>query len=87
MTARTRALVVLTAREHFTQNGYEGAHIRDIAMAIGRSTGAIFCHFTGKAALWEAAMGSPAPDVRGFLAQLPEPAAKELLTALYGVAS
>lgn len=68
--AASRAKILATAKAEFAQRGYEAANMRAIAAAAGMSTGAIFAHFTDKAALWAAAMGRPAPDVRAFIAEL-----------------
>lgn len=88
----THALVLAAARSHFTARGYEAVTLRDIAMACGRSTGSIFANFKGKDAVFEAAMGRPAPDVRGFLRSLAADAvdvttaelAAQLVRDLYG---
>src|SRR3546814_6547492 len=39
---QTRAKVLAAARRLFSEEGYEGATIRDIAAAAGMSTGAVF---------------------------------------------
>lgn len=44
----TRAKLLQAARQLFTEQGYEGATIRDIAAAAGMSTGAVFANFTEK---------------------------------------
>lgn len=44
----TRAKLLKAARQLFTEQGYEGATIRDIAAAAGMSTGAVFANFTEK---------------------------------------
>src|SRR5947208_16222081 len=45
---QTRAKVLAAARRLFSEEGYEGATIRDIAAAAGMSTGAVFANFTDK---------------------------------------
>ena len=40
--------VLAAARQLFSESGYEGATIRDIAAAAGMSTGAVFANFTDK---------------------------------------
>lgn len=96
-TAASREAVLTAARLHFSQRGYEGANVRDIAAAAGRSTGTVFSHWEGKADLFRAATGRPAPDVRAFLEQIAirvGPArdktpvqARQLLADLYGEAA
>jgi len=49
---QTRAKVLAAARRLFSEGGYEGATIRDIAAAAGMSTGAVFANFTDKADLF-----------------------------------
>lgn len=63
----TRELVLSAARTAFATRGYNSVHMRDLAYSIGRSTGSVFANFPSKDALFEAAMGRPAPDVKGFL--------------------
>jgi len=61
----TRVKLVATARRQFTLLGYEGVKVRELAHAMGMSTGVVFAHFHGgKDELWEAAMGCPAPSIR-----------------------
>jgi AcrR family transcriptional regulator len=50
---RTRERVIAAARRLFTELGYEGATIRQIAQAAGMSTGAVFASFPDKDALFE----------------------------------
>jgi AcrR family transcriptional regulator len=49
---QTRAKVLAAARRLFSEQGYEGATIRDIAGAAGMSTGAVFANFTDKSDLF-----------------------------------
>jgi AcrR family transcriptional regulator len=49
---QTREKVLLAARQLFTERGYEGATIRDIAQAAGMSTGAVFASFADKSELF-----------------------------------
>ena len=57
--ARTRHLVLDTARRVFDRVGFDAATIRGIAAEMNMSTGAIFGQFTGKEALYEAVYGHP----------------------------
>ena len=53
---QTRAKVLAAARALFSEAGYEGATIRDIAAAAGMSTGAVFANFTDKSDLFREIM-------------------------------
>ena len=53
---QTRAKVLEAARRLFSEQGYEGATIRDIAAAAGMSTGAVFANFTDKSDLFREIM-------------------------------
>lgn len=49
---QTRNKVLAAARKLFSEHGYEGATIRDIAAAAGMSTGAVFANFSDKSDLF-----------------------------------
>lgn len=70
--AVTREKILAAARSRFADKGYEAVTMRELAAAIGMSTGALFSQFAGKAALYEAATGIAAPDVGAFLLRLAE---------------
>jgi len=53
---QTRQRVLAAARRLFSEQGYEGATIRDIAAAAGMSTGAVFANFSDKADLFREIM-------------------------------
>jgi len=53
---QTRTKVLAAARRLFSEQGYEGATIRDIATAAGMSTGAVFANFTDKSDLFREIM-------------------------------
>jgi len=53
---QTRAKVLAAARRLFSEHGYEGATIRDIAAAAGMSTGAVFANFSDKSDLFREIM-------------------------------
>jgi len=53
---QTRQRVLAAARRLFSEQGYEGATIRDIASAAGMSTGAVFANFSDKADLFREIM-------------------------------
>lgn len=67
---RSRAKVIAAATKLFRHNGYDDVTVRDIAKAVGSSTGMVFAHFKGKADLFEACTGHKAPDAAAFLARL-----------------
>lgn len=52
----TRAKVLAAARRLFSESGYEGATIRDIASEAGMSTGAVFANFADKSDLFREIM-------------------------------
>jgi AcrR family transcriptional regulator len=54
---RTREKILAAARTLFTERGYEGATIRDIAAGAGMSTGAVFASFTDKSDLFTEIVG------------------------------
>lgn len=60
--ARTRAKLIETARRLFLAAGYFDTGIRDIAAAMGMSTGAVFAQVANKADLWRLAIGGPPPS-------------------------
>jgi AcrR family transcriptional regulator len=53
---QTRVKVLAAARRLFSEEGYEGATIRDIAAAAGMSTGAVFANFSDKSDLFREIM-------------------------------
>src|SRR5258705_3537358 len=53
---QTRGKVLAAARRLFSEEGYEGATIRDIATAAGMSTGAVFANFADKSDLFREIM-------------------------------
>src|SRR3954464_9472067 len=53
---QTPAKVLAAARRLFSESGYEGATIRDIASAAGMSTGAVFANFADKSDLFREIM-------------------------------
>jgi AcrR family transcriptional regulator len=69
---QTRAKVLAAARRLFSEQGYEGATIRDIAAAAGMSTGAVFANFTDKSDLFREIMLT---DMTALAAAMTEAAA------------
>jgi AcrR family transcriptional regulator len=70
---QTRVKVLAAARQLFSENGYEGATIRDIAAAAGMSTGAVFANFNDKSDLFREIMIT---DVEALVVQMREAATK-----------
>src|SRR5438552_1375485 len=66
---QTRAKVLAAARRLFSEEGYEGATIRDIAAAAGMSTGAVFANFSDKSDLFREIMIT---DTVALVAQMRE---------------
>ena len=64
---QTRLKVLAAARNLFSEQGYEGATIRDIAAAAGMSTGAVFANFTDKSDLFREIM---ADDMQALVAAM-----------------
>jgi len=62
---QTRNKVLAAARKLFSEHGYEGATIRDIAAAAGMSTGAVFANFTDKSDLFRDIMVSDLTKLNG----------------------
>lgn len=75
---QTRQRVLGAAKALFTERGYEGATIRDIAAAAGMSTGAVFASFTDKSDLFNEVIIA---DYEATLEGMREAAAKETTTA------
>ena len=81
---RTRERVLAAARRLFSERGYEGATIRDIAQAAGMSTGAVFASFADKSELFEEILTA---DYEVIYAQMTQAArtAKTVDEALLGL--
>lgn len=61
--AATRARLLDAARFLFTNMGFFNTGMRDIALRMGMSTGAVFANVSDKDQLWRDAMGGPAPSL------------------------
>lgn len=70
---QTRLKVLAAARRLFSEQGYEGATIRDIASAAGMSTGAVFANFTDKSDLFREIMTD---DMEALLAAMRDAATR-----------
>jgi AcrR family transcriptional regulator len=64
---QTRIKVLAAARRLFSEQGYEGATIRDIAAAAGMSTGAVFANFTDKSDLFREIMADDMEALMGAM--------------------
>lgn len=62
--AHTRSKVLAAAADLFATRGYPNVGIRDVAKAVGMSTGAVFSHFKDKDELWLTATGREPPMER-----------------------
>lgn len=85
---RTRERVLSAARQLFSERGYEGATIRDIAQAAGMSTGAVFASFSDKSELFDEILTA---DYEVIYAQMKQAAREgetvaDALIGLFGVA-
>lgn len=61
----TRDRILDAALEAFAESGYDGATVRDIAAKVGVSDPALYAHFAGKKAIFEALMDEAGPGVLG----------------------
>lgn len=57
----SRRRLLAASRALFLSRGYPNVEVREIARAVGMSTGVIYNHFGSKAELWRAAMGVREP--------------------------
>lgn len=85
---RTRERVLAAARRLFSERGYEGATIRDIAQAAGMSTGAVFASFADKSELFEEILTADYEVIHAQMTQAARNAktVDEALMGLFGVA-
>ena len=85
---RTRERVLAAARQLFSERGYEGATIRDIAQAAGMSTGAVFASFADKSELFEEILTADYEVIYAQMVQASRNAktVDEALMGLFGVA-
>lgn len=85
---RTREKVLASARQLFTERGYEGATIRDIAKAAGMSTGAVFASFADKAELFDEILAADYAELHDAMRDASQPAktTKDALSAMFAAA-
>lgn len=82
----TRSKVLEAARRLFSEHGYEGATIRDIAAAAGMSTGAVFANFADKSDLFHEILANDMAGLREAMLAAVQGTANvdDALTALLG---
>lgn len=80
----TKRKVLAAARTLFSERGYERTGIRDVAAAIGMSTGAVFASFTSKEELFHQAVHTEYDGYRNRLERIPlvAPAHKKIADLL-----
>ena len=85
---RTRERVLSAARQLFSERGYEGATIRDIAQAAGMSTGAVFASFADKTELFDEILTADYEVIYAQMVQAARAAdtVDQALLGLFGVA-
>ncbi|MEI9988642.1 MAG: TetR/AcrR family transcriptional regulator [Rhizomicrobium sp.] len=71
----TRDRLIAAAEEAFSQRGYEGARIADIAKAAGCSTGSVYFRFKDKSALFAGIVERFAEEAQALVQALPVPGA------------
>jgi len=59
----TRTHITAAAADAFAEHGYDGVRVQDVASRAGLTTGAIYAHFPGRAALISAAVEARASSV------------------------
>jgi AcrR family transcriptional regulator len=64
----TRSEILRVALELFTERGFEGASIRDLAEALGMTKSSLYYHFASKDAILAALMENRRDEVDGLLA-------------------
>ena len=66
----TRGQLIEVATRLFAENGYEGTSIEAVLTAAGVSRGALYHHFAGKEALFEAVVSAVTDQVTTELAEV-----------------
>lgn len=54
MAKDTRARILAAALDLFSQNGYAGTNVRELAAALGMVKSSLYRHFSGKEEIWNA---------------------------------
>ena len=66
----TRGQLIAVATQLFTEHGYEGTSIEAVLSAAGVSRGALYHHFAGKEALFEAVVSAVSAQVTAELTEV-----------------
>lgn len=66
--SETRAEILRVALEQFTERGYDGTSIRDIAVALGITKSSLYYHFAGKEAIVRALLDGRHNEIDELLA-------------------
>lgn len=67
VSAETKAAILSSALDDFSEHGFQGASLRRIASNAGVTTGAIYCFFKGKDELFEAVLNTATEPLMDFL--------------------
>jgi AcrR family transcriptional regulator len=81
----TRQRILVAAVELFSERGYAGTSISDIARALGMTKASLYYHFESKQQILEAVTGPLRAEMADFVARVtapPQPGPAELLTGL-----
>ncbi|WIM98792.1 helix-turn-helix domain-containing protein [Actinoplanes oblitus] len=65
--SETRTEILRVALELFTERGFEGTSIRDLAEALGMTKSSLYYHFAGKEAIIQALLASRRAEVEDLL--------------------
>src|SRR5512145_388751 len=83
---RTRAALMSAARALFTERGFEGTTIRDVAARAGVAVGTVFVHFPDKTTLLAATLDEQIQNaLSSAWSTLPQGSAREQLRHVVAV--
>jgi AcrR family transcriptional regulator len=80
----TKERILQQALALFTDKGYEGASMDDIAAAVGIKKASLYAHYSGKEAIFSAIFTDILTEYEHFIATLAAPAAGEAAPATLG---
>ncbi|MBS6367053.1 MAG: helix-turn-helix transcriptional regulator, partial [Clostridiales bacterium] len=60
---KLRADLLEAGKREFREKGYQSASLRSIASSLGVTTGAIYCYYTDKEALFDGLVKEPAQEL------------------------
>jgi len=78
----TKQLILERALEFFTERGYEGASMEDIARAVGIRKASLYAHFEGKERIFLAVFDDVLEEYARFVDALTAPSEEHALLAL-----